>query len=58
MATASLPPSNRPTTAGRGTQQTPHREYEIKLASAIDTLRKLHGEAIIRRGWALGQKMA
>jgi DNA polymerase-4 len=40
------------------TEQTPHREHEVKLASAIDTLRKLHGEAIIRRGWALEQKTA
>ena len=40
------------------TEQMPHREHEVKLASAIDTLRKLHGEAIIRRGWALEQKTA
>jgi hypothetical protein len=33
--------------------QTPHREFEVKLASTIDKLRKIHGEAIVQRGRAL-----
>jgi DNA polymerase-4 len=40
------------------TDQAPQREDDVKLASAIDRLRKIHGEGIVQRGWALGKKTA
>lgn len=39
-------------------QQTPQREFEVKLATTIDALRKIHGEGIVRRGWGLEGKTA
>ncbi|MBE0660521.1 MAG: hypothetical protein IH602_22695, partial [Bryobacteraceae bacterium] len=38
--------------------QTPQREFEVKLATTIDALRKMHGEGIVRRGWGLEGKTA
>ena len=31
----------------------PRREYDLQLALAIDKLRRMHGPAIVRRGWEL-----